>query len=63
MLLDLAARALRVLPAEAAHRTTLVLTGLAAPLLPRTPGDDPRLAVDALGLHFPNPVGLAAGFD
>lgn len=63
MLLDLAARALRVLPAEAAHRTTLVLTGLAAPLLPRTPGDHPRLAVDALGLHFPNPVGLAAGFD
>ena len=25
--------------------------------------DDPRLAVDVLGRHFPNPVGLAAGFD
>ena len=24
---------------------------------------DPRLAVDALGLRFPNPVGLAAGLD
>ena len=31
MLLDLAARALRLLPAETAHRTTLALTGLAAP--------------------------------
>ncbi len=25
--------------------------------------DDPRLAVDLLGRRFPNPVGLAAGFD
>ncbi len=25
--------------------------------------DDPRLAVKAFGLEFPNPVGLAAGFD
>jgi dihydroorotate dehydrogenase len=25
--------------------------------------DDPRLAVRAFGLNFPNPVGLAAGFD
>ncbi len=24
---------------------------------------DPRLAVDVLGLHFPNPIGLAAGLD
>ncbi len=29
--------------------------------LPRS--DDPRLAVRAFGLDFPNPVGLAAGFD
>ena len=33
-----------------------------------TPGrtlgpDDPRLAVNAFGLNFPNPVGTAAGFD
>jgi len=27
------------------------------------PKDDPRLAVRALGLSFPNPVGVAAGFD
>ena len=25
--------------------------------------DDPRLAVRAFGLRFPNPVGMAAGFD
>ncbi len=25
--------------------------------------DDPRLAVEAFGLRFPNPVGMAAGFD
>src|SRR6516164_8810265 len=29
----------------------------------RVPSGDPRLAVDALGLKFPNPLGLAAGFD
>jgi dihydroorotate dehydrogenase len=31
--------------------------------LPRPAADDPRLAVRAFGLTFPNPVGLAAGFD
>ncbi|MGI8569340.1 MAG: quinone-dependent dihydroorotate dehydrogenase [Methylocella sp.] len=33
--------------------------------LPRRPAppDDPRLAVCAFGLDFPNPLGLAAGFD
>lgn len=25
--------------------------------------DDPKLAIEAFGVHFPNPVGLAAGFD
>ena len=49
------------LDAERAH--DLTLRALAA--LP--PGvrqhDDPRLAVDLLGRRFPNPVGLAAGFD
>jgi dihydroorotate dehydrogenase len=63
MSLDLAARALRALPAETAHRATLRLTGLFAPLLPKAPSDDARLGVKALGLEFPNPVGLAAGFD
>lgn len=31
--------------------------------LPRARPDDPRLAVSAFGVDFPNPLGLAAGFD
>ena len=31
--------------------------------LPRLGVDDSRLGVDVIGLHFPNPLGLAAGFD
>ncbi len=49
------------LPAETAHR--LVIAGLRL-LPPGPPPDvDPRLAVEAMGLTFPSPVGLAAGFD
>jgi dihydroorotate dehydrogenase len=54
---------LRQLPAETAHRATLRLVGMAAPLLPPAAPDDSRLGIDVLGLHFPNPIGLAAGFD
>jgi dihydroorotate dehydrogenase len=54
---------LRQLPAETAHRATLALAGAAGPLIPRAGADDPRLAVEAFGLRFPNPIGLAAGFD
>src|SRR6185312_801068 len=63
MILDLAARLLAALPAEAAHETTLGLTRAFAPLLPKSQADDARLEVKALGLSFPNPIGLAAGFD
>ena len=63
MSLDLASRLLRALPPEAAHRATVRLTGLMAPFLPEAPSDDARLKVSALGLRFPNPIGLAAGFD
>jgi dihydroorotate dehydrogenase len=49
------------LEAERAHELTLALLER-APLPPAAP-DDPRLAVSAFGLRFPNPVGLAAGFD
>ena len=35
--------------------------GLLPPTRPRP--DDPKLAVRAFGLNFPNPVGMAAGFD
>ncbi|HLY06064.1 MAG TPA: quinone-dependent dihydroorotate dehydrogenase [Rhizomicrobium sp.] len=61
--LDWGAAFLRKLPAETAHRTTLSLLQFAAPLIPAATPDDPRLAVTALGLRFPNPIGLAAGFD
>lgn len=63
-LFDLATGAVRILPAESAHRFTInaLKTGLAKP----TPElDDPRLAVTLKksGLKLPNPIGLAAGFD
>ncbi|MFO1101634.1 MAG: quinone-dependent dihydroorotate dehydrogenase [Methylocystis sp.] len=52
---------LRLLDPETAHRATIAALKL---LPPRAPApDDPRLAVSAFGLDFPNPIGLAAGFD
>jgi dihydroorotate dehydrogenase len=62
-LADMGGAALRLLPPETAHRTTLSLLGAAEPLLPVPEADDPRLAIEVLGLRFNNPVGLAAGFD
>lgn len=41
----------------------LRLPGMQSLLQSRTMVDDPRLQVGFLGLTFPNPVGLAAGFD
>ena len=52
---------LRRLPAETAHRAAIHALKIAPP--GRPPAFDPRLAVEALGLRFPNPLGLAAGFD
>jgi dihydroorotate dehydrogenase len=52
---------LRLLEAEDAHRATIAALKLLPARAP--PGDDPRLAVSAFGLDFPNPIGLAAGFD
>ena len=49
------------LDAERAHRATIRALRLKPTLT--TPAADPRLAIDVAGLHFPNPVGLAAGFD
>jgi dihydroorotate dehydrogenase len=46
---------------ERAHR--LAIQGLRVMPLPRAGADDPCLAVRAFGLDFPNPVGLAPGFD
>jgi dihydroorotate dehydrogenase len=60
---DLIVPLLRLLPPEPAHRVTVELAARFALFLPRAPTDDPRLAIRALGLGFPNPVGVAAGFD
>ncbi|HRJ68193.1 MAG TPA: quinone-dependent dihydroorotate dehydrogenase [Beijerinckiaceae bacterium] len=53
--------ALFVLDAETAHQASLTALKF-APVLPCAP-DDPLLASEALGLSFPSPVGLAAGYD
>lgn len=52
---------LRWLDAEDAHR--LAIQGLR--FLSHAPSkkDDPKLAVRAFGLNFPNPIGIAPGFD
>jgi dihydroorotate dehydrogenase len=63
MIFDAAAALLRVFPPESAHRATLAALKFFSPLVPPAKADDPRLAIDVLGLHFPNPLGLAAGFD
>jgi dihydroorotate dehydrogenase len=52
---------LRLLDAEDAHRLAIGALKFRPPAKPGA--DDPRLAVSAFGLNFPNPLGLAAGFD
>jgi dihydroorotate dehydrogenase len=49
------------LDAERAHNVTIA--ALAALPLPLAQDDDPILAQNVFGLDFPNPVGMAAGFD
>src|SRR3954470_21259482 len=49
------------LDAERAHRATIGALKLLPPGKPADP--DPILSVRVAGLDFPNPVGLAAGFD
>src|SRR5215469_13069616 len=59
---DLALPLLRRLPPEMAHRATI--RALRAGFAPRRRRPDPpSLAVRLWGRDFPNPVGLAAGFD
>jgi dihydroorotate dehydrogenase len=59
---DLFARPLlRALDPEQAH--SLAIKALKLAPRGRPAEDDPRLAVHAFGLKFPNPVGIAAGFD
>jgi dihydroorotate dehydrogenase len=52
---------LRMIDPEAAHALAIKAMGW-APTLPPRP-DDRRLRVAAMGLRFPNPIGMAAGFD
>ncbi|MHA7774007.1 quinone-dependent dihydroorotate dehydrogenase [Roseibium sp. M-1] len=62
----IALKGLQCLDAENAHRATVLalMTGQKTGLLPgRKPDKDPRLAVRLWDLTFPNPVGMAAGFD
>jgi dihydroorotate dehydrogenase len=52
---------LRWFDPEDAHRLAIQGLRLLPPI--RLRPDDPKLAVRAFGLNFPNPIGMAAGFD
>jgi dihydroorotate dehydrogenase len=52
---------LRWFDPEDAHRLAIQGLRLLPPI--RSRPDDPKLAVRAFGLNFPNPIGMAAGFD
>ena len=61
-MIDLAGSLLRCLDPETAHR--LAIGALKSGLVPRNRvPDDPKLRVTLWDRDFPNPVGLAAGFD
>ena len=60
-LFTLARPLLHALDPETAHQASIRSLSLLPALAPAP--DDPLLAVDAFGLRFPNPVGLAAGYD
>ena len=60
MLFDLARPALFAIDPERAHRLTVRALALAGRRGPPAAG---ALAVDVAGLGFPNPLGMAAGFD
>ena len=52
---------LRWLDPEDAHRLAIQGLRFLPPIKPRP--EDPKLAMRAFGLNFPNPIGMAAGFD
>jgi dihydroorotate dehydrogenase len=59
---DLALPLLRLLPPEAAHRASIA--ALSAGVAPDAAAPDPpSLRIALWGWQFPNPIGLAAGFD
>ena len=61
LLLRVSLPLLRWLDPEDAHRLAIQGLRLLPPMRPKP--DDHKLAVRAFGLNFPNPVGMAAGFD
>ena len=60
MLYRLIRPAIFALDPERAHRLTIAALKWKPAGMPPAPGP---LAIDVAGLRFPNPVGLAAGFD
>lgn len=60
MLFRFARPALFALDPEVAHRTTIAALKVSPSRRPSSPG---ALAIEIAGLRFPNPVGMAAGFD
>jgi dihydroorotate dehydrogenase len=60
-LAKIATPVLKRLPPETAHRAAINGLKIAPPT--SALASDPRLAVEVLGLKFPNPLGLGAGFD
>ena len=61
-LYPLARPLLRCIEPETAHRLTISALKLGLVRGPSGP-DDPMLACQVFGISFPNPIGLAAGFD
>ncbi|GJL93198.1 quinone-dependent dihydroorotate dehydrogenase [Hyphococcus sp.] len=61
VLADLGAKAMAVFDAETAHRLTICM--LKAGLGPKQTAEQTRLSLSVAGIDFPNPLGLAAGFD
>jgi dihydroorotate dehydrogenase len=61
--MDVAVAAIRLLPPETAHHLTVELMARFGFFLPGPAKDDPRLKIQVLGMDFPNPLGVAAGFD
>lgn len=62
LLQNVAQRGLKLLGPELAHDITI--KALCSGFVPKSPArDDPRLAVQILGQRFPNPIGMAPGFD
>ncbi len=59
--IDIAQSGLLFLDPERAHELTL--RALEAGVFPRATPDDPKLRQTVCGLDFPNPLGMAAGFD